>query len=195
MNYALFLVLNAPARPNGTTLAIATFFAEYVVWLIPIVIGIGWLRGGENRRKSLLEATASGLAGLIANQLIGLFWQHPRPFAVGLGHTFVAHVADSSFPSDHLTLFWAVSFSFLLHSGQRRASLALTVLGIPVAWARVYVGVHFPIDMLGSILVAALSAWLAFRETRWFMAPVFRVAICIHQRIFSRLIERGLVRP
>lgn len=34
---------------------------------------------------------------------------------IGLGHTLITHAADSSFPSDHLTLLWAVAFSFLMH--------------------------------------------------------------------------------
>jgi undecaprenyl-diphosphatase len=41
---------------------------------------------------------------LLINQVIILLWQHPRPFVIGLGHTYLAHAADSSFPSDHLTL-------------------------------------------------------------------------------------------
>ena len=64
----------------------------------------GWLRGGNATRKLLLEATAAGLVGRLFAHIIGLAWQHPRPFMVGIGRTLIPHAADSSFPSDHLTL-------------------------------------------------------------------------------------------
>jgi len=192
-NYALFLWLNAPENPTTLLLAVAGFFAEYAIWVIPVLIGIGWLRGNEHTRKILLEATASGLAGLLINQLIGLVWQHPRPFMIGLGHTFMPHAADSSFPSDHLTLLWAVAFSFLMHRRPRLAGMMLAVLGLPMAWARIYLGVHFPLDMLGAALVAALSAWLAFREVRLYLPPTYRLVTRIHRILLGKLIALGWV--
>ncbi|MBS0370576.1 MAG: undecaprenyl-diphosphatase [Proteobacteria bacterium] len=192
-NHALFLWLNAPEHPHALLLAVATFFAEYAIWVVPALIGIGWLRGSEHTRKVLLEATASGLAGLLINQIIGLIWPHPRPFMIGLGHTFMPHAADSSFPSDHLTLLWAVAFSFLMHRRPRLAGMTLAVLGLPVAWARIYLGVHFPLDMLGAALVAALSAWLAFREVRFYLPPTYSLATRIHRIIFDKFIALGWV--
>jgi undecaprenyl-diphosphatase len=193
LNHALFLWLNAPEHPSTLLLAIATFFAEYAIWALPAIIGFGWLRGSEHTRKVLLEATASGLAGLLINQIIGLVWQHPRPFMIGLGHTLIPHVADSSFPSDHLTLLWAVAFSFLMHRSPRMAGLALA-LGLPVAWARIYLGVHFPLDMVGAALVAGLSAWLAFREMRVYLPATYSLALSVHRVLFGKLIQIGWVR-
>ena len=96
-NHTLFFWFNAPEHPNTLLLTVAPFFAEYVIWVIPALVGIGWLRGNEHTRKILLEATASGLVGLLINQLIGGVWQHPRPFMIGLGHTFIPHVATHHF--------------------------------------------------------------------------------------------------
>lgn len=194
LNHALFLWLNAPEHPSTLLLAIATFFAEYVIWALPAIIGIGWLRGSEHTRKVLLEATASGLVGLLINQIIGLIWQHPRPFIIGLGHTLIPHAADSSFPSDHLTLLWAVAFSFLMHRSPRMAGLALALLGLPVAWARIYLGVHFPLDMVGAALVAGLGAWLAFREMRVYLPATYNLALSVHRILFGKLIQIGWVR-
>lgn len=194
LNHALFLWLNAPDHPSPLLLDTAIFFAEYVIWALPAIIGIGWLRGREHTRKVLLEATASGLAGLLINQIIGLVWQHPRPFMIGLGHTLIPHAADSSFPSDHLTLLWAVAFSFLMHRSPRMAGLSLALLGLPVAWARIYLGVHFPLDMVGAALVAGLSAWLAFREMRVYLPATYSLALSVHRVLFGKLIQIGWVR-
>jgi undecaprenyl-diphosphatase len=195
LNHTLFALLNAPEHPSSLSLRTAIFFAKYAIWVLPVIIGIGWLKSGEFFRKSLLEGTTSGLVGLLIAQIIGLVWPHPRPFTIGVGHTFISHVGDPSFPSDHLTLLWAVAFSFLLDPRTRMAGLALAMLGVAVAWARIYVGVHFPFDMAGAALVAAFSAWLAALGARWFVSPVYGMASYCHQRLFRSWIQRGWVRP
>jgi undecaprenyl-diphosphatase len=129
LNQTLFLWLNAPEHSNALTLIVAILLAEWFIWMVPLLIGIGWLRGSERTRKAMLVATTSGLLGLLVNQLVGLGWKHPRPFMIGLGHTLLPHVADSSFTSDHLTLWWAVAFSLLLQGGPRNAGITLTLLG------------------------------------------------------------------
>jgi undecaprenyl-diphosphatase len=194
LNRTLFLWLNAPEHPSALALTLVIFLAEQLIWAVPLLIGIGWLRGGEPTRKTMLVASASGLLGLLINQIIGLVWQHPRPFMIGLGHTLIPHAADSSFPSDHLTLLWAVAFSFLMHRSPRLVGMALALLGLPVAWARIYLGVHFPLDMVGAALVAWLSAWLAFREMRVYLPATYRLALSVHRVIFGKLIQIGWVR-
>jgi undecaprenyl-diphosphatase len=194
LNHTLFLWLNAPEHPNSWKLKLAIFLAEQLICAIPVLFGVGWLRGSEATRKVALISTASASLGLLINQLIDLIYLHPRPFMIGLGHTLIPHVADSSFPSDHLTLWWAVAFSIALQRGLGIAGIALVLLGIPMAWARIYLGVHFPFDMCGAATVAVLASWLALRTVRWYLEPSYRFASGIHQRIFGRLTALGLVR-
>ncbi len=80
INHTLFLWLNAPEHPSALALTLATFFAEQLIWAVPLLIGIGWLRGSEGNRKAMLVVTASGLLGLLINQAIGLAWVHPPTF-------------------------------------------------------------------------------------------------------------------
>lgn len=194
LNQTLFLWLNAPEHPNPLLLTLATGFAEWLIWVIPILLGICWLQGEGNTRKAMLIATASGLLGLLINQIIGLAWTHPRPFMMGLGHSLIPHAADSSFPSDHLTLWWAVTFSLTMQRWQKHAGLLLAWLGIPIAWARIYLGVHFPFDMFGAAMVAMISAWLSLRLKHWYLQPCYQLATYLHQRLLGRLIAFGWVR-
>lgn len=194
LNETLFLWLNASGHPNALVLMLAAFFAEWFIWVVPMLVGIGWLYGSKNTRKAMLVATVSASMGLLVNQFIALAWTHPRPFMVGLGHTLVPHAADSSFPSDHLTLWWAVAFSFLLQWRPGCAGISLALLGVPIAWARIYLGVHFPLDMLGAVAVSALSARFTLREAHWYLDSIYRFAIGIYRRIFGRLITLGWIR-
>lgn len=191
LNQKLFLLINASAHPDPTLLMIARLCAEQLIWLIPIAVLIGWLYGAEDTRKIMLQATMSAIIGMLVSQLIGVLWPHPRPFMIGLGHNYVAHVADSSFPSDHLTLLWTVAFSFILHRRTRVSGIIFASMGISVAWARIYVGVHFPGDMLGAVGVAVISAGLGLWSARWYLGLTFRWATVIHRRLFAPLIRRG----
>lgn len=172
LNFALFYWLNASVQPSHLELVTATFLAEYLIFAIPaLLIGI-WICGNSWARAVAIEATLSGFAALAVNQLIGLFWQHPRPFMIGVGHTYLSHIPDSSFPSDHLTLWWAVTFGLSAHHRVRWLSLPLALLGLGIAWARIYLGVHFPLDMVGSALVAMCVVALVKRYARGAISTV-----------------------
>ena len=193
LNQTLFLQLNAGAHPSLWTLVVASFLAEVAIGLIPLALLLGWLRGTESTRKVMLEAVASGVLAIVFNQLIDLVWQHPRPFMIGLGHTYLAHAADSSFPSDHLSLWWAVSFTLLLHASTRRAGVLMSIGGLSVAWSRIYLGVHFPLDMAGAAAFAFVSALLCKLGRAWLVDPIFPWASALHRKLFGPLISRGWV--
>lgn len=193
LNHWLCLLMNAPAHPGAGELAVAVFLAKYLVLVIPEGFVIAWLRGGETTRKALLLATFAAVTGLLISHAIGWIWPHPRPFVIGLGHTHMHHAADASFPSDHLTLLWSVAFSLLLDARTRVAGIALSLLGIPIASARIYLGVHFPIDMAGAALVALFSACGCRLIESSLVDRVFPSINTSYRTIFRSLIRRGWV--
>ena len=103
LNRALFLDINGSADTPAWLVQAAIGIADYVIALIPLLLVGLWLRGDHARRSVAIKACLVALLGVAANQAIGAVWPHPRPFMIGLGHTWIQHAADSSFPSDHLT--------------------------------------------------------------------------------------------
>ena len=92
----------------------------------------------------------------------------------------------------HLSV-WKPGPAMIVSILHRISGDGLALLGLPVAWARIYLGVHFPMDMVGAASVAALSAWLCLREERWLLGPVFQCFSAAYRRIFGPLIRRGWV--
>ena len=195
LNHTLFLWLNAPADPAPTTFGLAVFFAEYMIWLAPLTLVACWLWGEpDSRRHALQTALATALALLISAGFSQV-WYHPRPFEIGLGTNLLPHVADSSFPSDHLTVWWTVAFSLMWHARLRRVGTWLALLGLPMAWARIYLGVHYPFDMLGAATVSALSAWLCSgRVAHTLSEPLHRLGLAVHGVVLAPAVRRGWVR-
>jgi len=77
---------------------------------------------------------------------------------LGLGDQHLAHAANASFPSDHAAALAAISFALLACRSSRGAGGALLLLALAVGWARIAVGVHFPLDVAGGIALAWLAA-------------------------------------
>ncbi|MEO6920830.1 MAG: undecaprenyl-diphosphatase [Collimonas sp.] len=190
-NQSLFLLINASTHPDPIVLNAAMVAAEWLIYLIPVTLLAGWLRGSEATRKLMLEAVVAGVLGLSISMLCGMLWQHPRPFTIGLGTNFLAHSPDSSFPSDHLTLQWSIAFSFLMQKRLRTLGLVYGLLGLPMAWARMYLGVHYPFDMAGAAVVAAVSAGICHRYAACYVSHLFRYASTIYTYLFAPLIRRG----
>jgi undecaprenyl-diphosphatase len=163
-NQMVFLLLNAKLDALAADIEFAKFIAEDLICVVPFVLLITGLRGvlakGRVAYLPMIGAAMSGLLGLIFNYFISLAWYHPRPLEMGIGQTLIAHVQDSSFPSNHLTLIWSVALSLLLHKQHRVMGGLLFLIGIPVAWARIYLGVHFPLDIVGAAIVGMVSASL-----------------------------------
>ncbi len=157
INQTLFLWFNAPANPLLAIKLAAEFFATYLIFLLPLTQAYHWLRHPASR-PVWVGSLLSILLTLSLNQIIGLFYQHPRPFMAHEGHTLISHVADSSFPSDHLSVIWSTAVFLCLNRSTRRWGVLWLLLGIPVAWSRIYLGVHYPMDMAGAFAISLLTA-------------------------------------
>ena len=119
----------------------------------------------------------------------GTLWFHPRPFMIPLGHTWISHPADNSFPSDHATVMFSAAFA-LLSLRLRAPGLLMLLAALPVAWSRIYLGVHFPLDMVGAALVSIGGVIVAKRV--WQAVGPRLVLLCeaVSRRMFSWLPAR-----
>ena len=160
-NIQLFLVLNATANPDPLVVALATVVAAWSIVLVLAIVAVLWIWGPPWRRGALLAVITVLPFALALNGVIGWLYYRPRPFVLGIGHTLVSHAAEAGFPSDHMTLLWTLGLGLVATAAPRSAGWAIVAIGLPTAWARVYLGVHTPLDMLGSLGVAAVAAVLA----------------------------------
>lgn len=155
-NYDLFLLINASPDAASWLINLNIFVAKRVIYIIPILLAITWILGQHKQRKTALHAFFLVVVGLFINQVIGMFVPTDRPFMVGVGSVLLSHAPTPSFPSNHLTIFMCVALAYY-YGGLRNIAYVLTVIGLFVAWSRIYVGVHFPIDMMGAILISIIT--------------------------------------
>jgi len=163
MNIQWFEWINASSHPPALTQSFAYFIAEILIYILASWIVVFWIARPQAKiRSALLYAALSTGGALAINQLIGQFYYHPRPLEMGIGHTLAKHVLENSFPSDHGTVFFAMGLALLWLAKTRLWGNLITLSGVAVAWSRIYLGVHFPLDMLGAFCVSLLATGVLF---------------------------------
>ena len=150
----------------------SNYFAPKVVVLIGLFIWFG-TRGSVHRERNqkVIVGVAVGtmLGFLIAESLclfqdhVGDFWTRPYdneriPQAYEAMNALYFPLSDSSFPSNAMCGLAAIAAG--IGYATRRAAVVIWVLVILWALGRMYVGVHYPIDIAGGILIGCAAAFV-----------------------------------
>lgn len=196
INSSIFFLINGGPSLAGYRLSLGVATAEWLVLLVPMALLLLWIRGNAEMRAVALRASLAVSCALLANWVIGQFWYNPRPFVVGMSQNVLQHAADSSFPSDHATFMFTVAFVLVSFAATRAAGVLLCTAALATAWARVYVGVHYPLDMVGAMLMAACMARLVQHErVTVAVAQVLALVQPFYRRLLAEPIRRGWLRP
>jgi undecaprenyl-diphosphatase len=162
-NVAVFLFINQYAGKSSFLDAALIGTAEVMPYIFILIIIYLWFVGSIERKKSSFNSGLSVLLGMLTSYLVSLFYYHSRPFVNNLGTQLVEHAPDSSFPSDHTTFIFSISVMLLFNKSTRFIGIVLCFLSFISGLSRVFVGVHFPLDILGAILVATFSSMVVFK--------------------------------
>ena len=197
-NLSWFALVNADAGVGGWRLMGASFAATWLILLVPASLAGLWMSGRDDRRKAAVAALAAVACALLLNALIGMVWYHARPFAIGVGHAFLRHAPTSSFPSNHATIMFTTAL-VLASSGvpsARRIGLCMLPLASIVAWARVFAGVHWPLDMAGGIVMAlCMTRLFGSAAARTMTAALSTSLAKLYRAVLAKPIRRGWLRP
>lgn len=154
-NVKLFEYIHASDASTRWLIATATVLAEAPLY-VALALAAWTLLRTRDRRGALELASATFLA-LVIEAAISRWAFHPRPFAAGMGHAWMVHAANNSMPSTHVTLTWVAALVLFARRHPAMGTI-LVILGAVLAWARIYVGIHWPADMLGAALSAVVCA-------------------------------------
>lgn len=170
-DFTVFRWLNGQAGDHTWLDHLGKFAATEMQLVIVATLIVGWLlalgvsiwRDRRVPRGLVTVVLVAGIAlglGLLADQIIGHFWSRDRPYATHANaHLIEPPSSDPSFPSDHATAGFAFTFGVMAQLPLLAAILLVeTVL---MSLGRVFVGLHYPGDVVGSLLVATAATLVA----------------------------------
>ena len=160
-------------------------------WSVPVLAVATcalWLlaRPGGSRKWKLASACAlaSAAVALLVNQLISkVIWDRQRPFdAHPSAHVWGARSHDPSFPSDHASASFAIAFAILLFD--RLVGGAFLAAAVVISAGRVFVGEHYPLDVVAGCFVGLAAALLVVKLAR----PLIDVLVRLLERLTDPLV-------
>ena len=121
-----------------------------------VVLGaVCYFSGSEGQRLAALMAIG-GLFSIIATNTLKFAVQRRRPFEVGYDRRLISEPFGNSFPSGHSTQALTITTAVALLYPS--VAVPLICLGCAIALSRIYLGVHFPLDVaLGMLLGTGLG--------------------------------------
>jgi undecaprenyl-diphosphatase len=159
MNQVVFLWIHNLSGHIAFFDYLAIFFADWLTYFLVLafLILVYYQIGTRQKLYLLLEGTlAVILSRGILTTIIRFFYVHPRPFDV-YGFTPLISESGSSFPSGHMAWFFALAL--VVWYADRRSGAWFLVLTAIMGVARIYVGVHWPYDILGGAALGLLCGW------------------------------------
>lgn len=141
-----------------------------------LVLALAWILLHQNRRHALLVLAMLVLSILVADQvssgLIKHLVERLRPTHDPSLESMV-HVINGyrgglyGFVSSHAANSFAVATLLALVMRHRVVTLSMFTWALLQCYSRVYLGVHYPGDILGGIIVGVLACWLVWQLMRW----------------------------
>ncbi|MBA0053804.1 phosphatase PAP2 family protein [Streptomyces sp. AJS327] len=159
------------------------YVGEYGTLLALAFLGL-WYWWRVSRRGETREEGVAGFAGLVwaplaavvavaVNYPIRELVERPRPFLDHKGlEVLVEGKTDYSFVSDHATLAMAIAVGLFMVN--RRMGLVGIVLAVFAGFCRVYMGVHYPTDVIGGLALGTAVALLLAPVALWLLTPLAR---------------------
>ncbi|WP_367322171.1 phosphatase PAP2 family protein [Streptomyces sp. HUAS ZL42] len=162
---------------------IVEFVGEYGL-LLAMVLLVVWCWWSVRRRGTGADEAASGVAALVwaplaaalavlVNVPIRGFVERPRPFLDHQGlDVLVSGKTDYSFVSDHATITMAMAVGLFV--ANRRFGLLGIGLALLEGFCRVYMGVHYPTDVVGGFALGTAVALLLSPVAMALLTPVMK---------------------
>lgn len=125
--------------------------------MIWIAISLILLIPKKTRKTGIICALALILSLLFNNIILKNIFDRTRPFISIDGLDNLVTAKDASFPSGHTSSSFSAAVA-IFRNLPKKYSFAAIILASLIAFSRLYLGVHYPSDIIGGILTGVFSA-------------------------------------
>lgn len=162
MNSNLFRMINNLGKQYTDLNPFFVFIAEYMIFfLVLAVLMFLFSRSNKNRIMVICAFIALVISEILA-KIAGQFHSNYQPFAeLPNVNKLVEKAVNNSFPSDHTIIFFSFCITFWLF--KRGWGFLWGILAVLVGISRIWVGVHYPADVLVGAIISIISAMIVYK--------------------------------
>ena len=173
MESAILLALQSMRVP-GITELMALFSALGNMGFIWIVIGVVCLFFAEKRPTGICIFLTIAVVYIVSEVILEPTIARVRPCDASIGVNAVIGVSHSgySFPSGHTTISFAIATVICMMSDSHKSKISAVLLAIIIAFSRLYLGVHYPTDVLAGMLIGIVLAVIVVALWRAFLGQL-----------------------
>lgn len=162
MDYFLFQQINQFAGQFLWLDVLGIYFAEYFEYVLIFCLALFLLKNWKKYWAMVIQGLGAAIfARFGVVELIRFFWQKPRPFVENQVNLLLDKIDQAAFPSGHAAFFFALST--IVYFYNKKTGIGFFIASILISVSRVFVGVHWPSDILAGALVGILCGWLIHR--------------------------------
>ena len=141
-----------------------------------LLLALVWILLHQNRRHALLMLVMLAFTVLVADQVSSGLIKHlverlrptHDPSLDNMVHVINGYRGGMyGFVSSHAANFFAVATLLSFAMRHRLVTCSLFTWALLQCYSRVYLGVHYPGDIMGGIVVGVLAGWLLWCLMRW----------------------------
>lgn len=173
-DYSAFLMINSPhGKIINQVMISLTKYGREAVWIA--TTALLFVFGGKDGRRTSVFLFIAFIILIPVGEVLKDEINRPRPMPSTYENLLVKEETDPSFPSGHAIIVSAGAFIMLARFNQRKqiiVSLILAVEALLVIYSRIYVGSHYPLDVIGGILVGAGVSSIVVGSSRY-LNPIF----------------------
>lgn len=162
LNLKIFYAINNLSTKNKFLDKLMIFTSKYIIYIFMAILLLHFilsiLHKNISTKKIVLITAFLTLINIFFSFIIGQVFPVDRPFIHHSVHLLYCHRHSPSFPSNHSIITLTIALGISKYN--KSLGIILVLLSIAVGFSRVYVGHHYPLDVIGGYILSLVTTYI-----------------------------------